>query len=133
MSLRLGGGAERERERFVFRQLGPSRGIRRSSIRRRHVAPSTGRFYLSSPLGAFLSIICILLIQTTSSQKCATSTATLLPYLLFSRPVYFLPLNTYHGLSPLAPKLQNADEKALFSGPILQMPWLLPRCSVFPL
>ena len=38
---------ERERERFVLRQLDPSRGIRRSSIRRRHVAPSTGRLYLS--------------------------------------------------------------------------------------
>lgn len=41
---------EREREKIVFRQFSPSRGIRRLSIKRRHVAPSTRRFYLSRPL-----------------------------------------------------------------------------------
>ncbi len=60
---------ERERERFVFRQLDPSRGIRRSSIRRRHVAPSTGRLYLSRPLVTFLSIICTFLIHRLPESK----------------------------------------------------------------
>ena len=61
---------ERERERFVFRQLGPSRGIRRSFIKGRRIAPSTGRFYMSSPLGAFLSITCTVSEGTSRDPTC---------------------------------------------------------------
>ena len=47
----------RERERFVICQLDPSRGIRRSSIRRQHVALSVGRFYLFDGLSIYYMYI----------------------------------------------------------------------------
>ena len=85
-----------EREREIFSDSSTRVGHKAAfSVRGRHVAPSTRRFYLCRPLVAILSVICKLLIhrlqESQAAENCADSIATPLPYLIVPSTTLLLP------------------------------------------
>ena len=116
---------ERERERFIFRQLGPGVGIWRLP-QVQHVAPSTGR--LPYRPAAFLSMVQSILyigLFWPSKSLCKSVVQMMCPC--------FTPMR--HPLPLLQPyqNFYNAGETALSREPTLQRLLLLRGCLLPPL